>query len=210
MRGGWLAIKGIVVAFAFAVLAVAATRDSTNARPLAMILAYGSGTAFIVSNLRQWKKNNKIIKGASISWTVALVLLVFCLVTFTDVFSRANRNSSSVGSTASEIVTVPPPDPKETLLSNVRLDFQWHKDGFGNVMIADFTVKNPTQFRFKDFEIKCTHSAASGTVIDSNTRTIYEIVEPKSAKVIKEMNMGFIDSQVASSSCEITDLVPLQ
>jgi hypothetical protein len=82
--------------------------------------------------------------------------------------------------------------------------------GVGNVMIADFTIENPTRYRFKDFEIKCTHSAPSGTVIDSNTRTLYEIVEPKSKKIIKQMNMGFIDSQAARSDCEITDLTPIQ
>ena len=76
------------------------------------------------------------------------------------------------------------------LLRDVKLDFKWQKGGFGNVVIADFTVKNPTQYRFKDFEIKCTDSAPSGTVNDSNSRIIYEIVEPKSTKVIKQMNMG--------------------
>jgi len=50
----------------------------------------------------------------------------------------------------------------------------------------------------------------SGTVIDSNTRTIYETVEPKSTKIVKEMNMGFINSQASKSGCEISDLVPLQ
>ncbi len=92
----------------------------------------------------------------------------------------------------------------------MKLDYKWFKERFGNVMMADFTIKNPTQYRFKDFEIKCTHSAPSGTVIDSNTRTIYETVEPKSTKVIKQMNMGFIHSQASRSGCEITDLTPIQ
>jgi len=73
-------------------------------------------------------------------------------------------------------------------------------------MIANFTVHNPTQFRFKDFEIKCTHFAPSGTEIDSNTRTIYEIVNPNSTKTVTGMNMGFIQTQAARSSCQITDL----
>jgi hypothetical protein len=77
-------------------------------------------------------------------------------------------------------------------------------------MIADFTIKNPTRYRFKDFEIKCTHSAPSGTVIDSNTRTIYQTVQPTSTKVVKEMSMGFINSQATRSGCQITDLVVIQ
>jgi hypothetical protein len=79
--------------------------------------------------------------------------------------------------------------------------------GFGSIMMANFTIKNPTQYSFKDVEIECTHTAPSGTKIDSNTRTIYEVVAPKSTKVIRNMNMGFIRDQVSSSSCGITDLV---
>ena len=74
------------------------------------------------------------------------------------------------------------------------------------MMIVDFTINNPTIYRVKDLEIECTHFAPSGTKIDSNTRTIYEIVEPKGKKVVKDMNMGFIHSQAATTSCHITDL----
>ena len=210
-RGGWLAVKGFVIAFILAVVFIAATHDNTSARGLGMILAFGSGAAYIVINLRQWKKSNEVIKGAGIGWTVVALLLLFCLVNLPNVFGGgANETAASLGSsTVGSPVPLPAPDPKETLLRDVKLDFKWHKDGFDNIMIANFTLKNPTQYRFKDFEIKCTHSAPSGTVIDSNTRTIYE-TEPKSTKVIKEMNMGFINSQASRSGCEITDLVPLQ
>ena len=91
-------------------------------------------------------------------------------------------------------------------MSDVKLTFTWEKEGFGNIMTANFTVKNPTQYRFKDFEVTCNHFAPSGTRIDSNTRTIYEIVPPKSTKRFRGINMGFIHSQAASSACGITDL----
>ena len=51
----------------------------------------------------------------------------------------------------------------------------------------------------------CTHSAPSGTEIDSNTRTIYELVPAGSKKVVKDFNMGFIHSQAASTYCQIVD-----
>jgi hypothetical protein len=211
-RGGWLAVKGFVTAFILAVVLVAATHDNTSTRALGMILAFGSGVAYIVINMRQWKRNNEVIRGAGISWTVVALLLLFCLVNLPNVFGGGDKETSAsvVNSTISSPAPVPPPDPKETLLRDVKLDFKWHKDGFGNIMIADFTLRNPTQYRFKDFEIKCTHSAPSGTVIDSNTRTIYETVESRSTKVVKGMNMGFINSQASRSGCEISDLVPLQ
>ena len=175
-RGGWLAFKGFATAFILAVVFAAGTHVNTSARALCMILAFGSGLAYIVINLRQWKRNNEVIKGAGIGWTVVALLLLFCLVNLPNVFGGGDKETSAT--VGSSTISSPAPfsasDPKETLLRDVKLDFKWHKDGFGNIMIANFTLKNPTEYRFKDFEIKCTHSAPSGTVIDSNTRTIYE------------------------------------
>lgn len=71
---------------------------------------------------------------------------------------------------------------------------------------ANFTIKNPTERRYKDVEITCSHYSPSGTNIDSNTRTIYEVVEPKSTKKIRNFDMGFIHSQAVKTSCSITDL----
>jgi len=115
----------------------------------------------------------------------------------------SNSRSTDLSSTAGSAATV---DRKE-LIHSVKLDYKWSKS-FGSFMTADFTLNNPTNYRFKDFEIKCTHYSPSGTEIDHNTRTIYQIVEPQSKKVVKNFDMGFIHSQ-ANSSCEITDLTPL-
>ena len=113
-------------------------------------------------------------------------------------------HSGSGSSSGGEVAAV---DPKNIVKRDVKLKFQWHKEGFDNIMMADFTLTNPTTYRFKDVEIKCTHFAPSGTEIDSNTRTVYEVVEPKSTKRFKEVNMGFIHSQAKKSGCEIADLV---
>lgn len=63
--------------------------------------------------------------------------------------------------------------------------------------------------RFKDVEIKCTHFAPSGTEIDSNTRTIYQVFEAHSTQEIRQMNMGLIHSQVGRSGCQIVNLTVL-
>ena len=213
-RGGLLAVKGLVTAFILAVVSALAIHDDPIARTLFMILAFGSGMLYIVIMLRQWKRNNEVIQGAGIGWTVVVLLLFFCLINLPSVFGGGGKQTSaSVGNSANSF-TAPnldsTLDPKDTLLRDVKLDFKWRKEAFGSIMIADFTLTNPTQYRFKDFEIKCTHSAPSGTVIDSNTRIIYQTVEPNSTKVIREMNMGFIHDQASGSSCEMSDLVPLQ
>ena len=38
-------------------------------------------------------------------------------------------------------------------------------------MVATFVIYNDNKFPVKDLVVTCTHTANSGTVIDSNTRT---------------------------------------
>ncbi|HWL38701.1 MAG TPA: hypothetical protein VNO75_00560 [Gemmatimonadaceae bacterium] len=92
-------------------------------------------------------------------------------------------------------------------MSHAKLDYSWSKGGFENVMLATFIITNPTSRTIKDVEITCTHFAASGTKIDENTRTIYQIVPAKGKKRIPDFNMGLIHSQAKSSACTISDLV---
>jgi hypothetical protein len=94
--------------------------------------------------------------------------------------------------------------PREIALSQVKLKYSWSKDAV--VMTANFTIQNESEYVLKDFEIHCLHFAPSGTLIDQNTRTIYEIIKPHSAKRIPQFNMGFINSQAASSNCRIQNL----
>lgn len=70
------------------------------------------------------------------------------------------------------------------------------------------TVVNAASFAIKDFELTCTHQGTSGTEIDRNVRTVYEVVPANASKRIREINMGVIVSQASNSYCEITDAVP--
>lgn len=100
-------------------------------------------------------------------------------------------------------------DPKGTAIKNVDFKFDWGKASDGMVMLANFTFKNNNDFAVKDLTVTCNHHANSGTVIDSNTRTIYEMIKPKATKAVRNFNMGFINSQAASSGCHIADLVAM-
>jgi hypothetical protein len=86
-------------------------------------------------------------------------------------------------------------------------DWSWHKEGFNNIMEADFTITNGSRFDIKDIKIKCVHSAKSGTQIDSNTRTIYDVIKAGETRQFRKFSMGFIHSQVESSSASIQDFV---
>jgi hypothetical protein len=95
---------------------------------------------------------------------------------------------------------------KTRVIGSIGIKFTWGKEGFGNIMYATFTIHNMSGYNVKDIEITCVHTAPSGTVIDSNTRTIYEMFDDKSIRTIRNFDMGFIHSQVATSECKITDL----
>ncbi len=140
------------------------------------------------------------------STSAKIILALIVLVILGWIFGGRSGSTDSSSASSSPVPTI---DSKQILLQSVKLDYKWNKSGFGSIMMANFTLNNPTAYRFKDFEIKCSHYSPSGTLIDSNTRTIYEIVEPRSKKVVKDFNMGFIHSQAARSGCEITDLTPL-
>jgi hypothetical protein len=115
-----------------------------------------------------------------------------------------NNSSSSSSSSPSGAQTV---SDKDAVLSAVKLNYTWSTDEV--IMTANFKIDNPTAHSFKDFEITCNHYAPSGTKIDSNVRTIYEVVPAHSKKSVRNFNMGFINSQAHQSACQITNLVLL-
>jgi hypothetical protein len=95
---------------------------------------------------------------------------------------------------------------RDQMLANLRIDgFSWEADGFGNVMVATFMVNNKNPVSVRDVEISCGLSARSGTIINLTKRTIYESIDRKSYLSVREMNMGFIDSQATRSKCIVTD-----
>jgi hypothetical protein len=211
-RGGSLAVKLLLICYVvYLVGAISLGGTFDRAEKLVwMTLPFGMGAAYLIFRLLMWKRNNNPVTGAAIGWIIAVLMIT---ITVNGIAKMSGTSSSSSLSSASSSGTgagsfeySPPPDPKDIVMRRTKLDFTWSKDGFGSVMMASFIIQNPTRYRFKDVEIKCTHSAPSGTEIDSNTRTIYEMFEPRSTKQINKMNMGFIHSQATSSECRIKDL----
>ena len=84
---------------------------------------------------------------------------------------------------------------KDRMKSMVDLDYSWTKSGLGSVMELDLVIKNKNEFSVKDVEVRCEHYARSGTKIDANDRTIYDVIDAKSTKSYTRFNMGFIHEQ---------------
>jgi hypothetical protein len=137
------------------------------------------------------------------------IVIVFAVFFFMGIIGSAVRGGGTGSGTAGSSFTSTE-DAKSATAPLITLKYSWSKGGFDSVMLADFSIKNASSRSIKDVEIKCRHFAASGTQIDSNTRTIYELIKPNSTKRIPNMNMGFIHSQAKSSSCAVQDFVIVQ
>jgi len=88
-------------------------------------------------------------------------------------------------------------------------NFSWSTGSFGSIMEASFTIKNELPISIKDVEITCKHSSPSGTYIDSNSRTIYEIIKAGRTRTFDKVNMGFIHSQASRSSCKVVGMTKM-
>ena len=99
-----------------------------------------------------------------------------------------------------------PPDPTQIALKEVKLDFDWDKVGFENVLELNVRITNPTARAIKDVQITCDGYAESGTKIDHNVRTLYVQVPAKGKKSVEKFNMGFLNTQVKRVGCAIVNL----
>lgn len=135
-------------------------------------------------------------KTSLLTWLVLILFIV-------GIFNVGNNTSTSSHSSYKNLS----PTPEEQAKDLVTLEnFTWTRIGFDNIMEANFIIKNASKYDVKDIIIRCEHYSKSGTKIDSNTKTIYDIVEQNSTKKFPKFNMGFIHTQADSSNCRLIDL----
>jgi hypothetical protein len=97
---------------------------------------------------------------------------------------------------------------RRQILENIKVEaLSWSKEGFGNVMVATFRIDNNNPVPIKDVQVTCAHFANSGSMIDGNTRIVYEFINANSYHYVRDMNMGFINIQAERSRCDATDFV---
>jgi hypothetical protein len=128
--------------------------------------------------------------------------VLFVFVFSFALFQKPSSSSATVPTT--QIVEQKQPTYKE-VLSQLRIgSLSWDKNkGFGTIMSATFVVHNDSPIVVKDVVVTCRHSANSGTTIDSNTRTVYDIIRSKSYASVVDMNMGFISSEAIETKCSV-------
>ena len=141
-------------------------------------------------------------KTSVFTWLLIIIISIWFIGLFSSAPTSTRSKTSSTPSKSIELKQ----STKEIAMDNIKLTFTWKKSGFDNIMEANFIISNSSGYEVKDVEIACTHYAKSGTKIDSNKRTIFDIIPPNQSKQFNKFNMGFIHSQAEKTSCQITDL----
>lgn len=136
-----------------------------------------------------------------------IFLVIVLLVIFGRLFNTPENSSKN------DTSTIAPPRPthttKDTAMRAVKLDYKCSKSDIG-ILMADFSITNNSASEIKDIEITCEHYGKSGTKIDSNKRTIYDIIPAYETKFFNDFNMGFVHSQAHSTVCRCTGLKIVQ
>lgn len=153
-------------------------------------------------------------KTSLFTWIVAVLAGLWLFGFMVDIIvnpappQRAAASSSPSSPAPAPAPVVPPPISRQAQAEAATSieKFTWSKSAGGALMNADFTIRNSGGIDVKDIEIECVHFGPSGTRIDKNTRTIYEIVRAGQTRVFRGFDMGFIHSQAETSNCSIKSL----
>ena len=95
------------------------------------------------------------------------------------------------------------PNPKDNVSVSIS---NANRGGFGTVIIADIDIHNGNKTPVSDVKFTCYGYSKTGSKIDSNTRTIYEYVEPFNYKTIKGYNIGYVHNDVSYFKCETVSI----
>ena len=159
---------------------------------------YRKGTKLDAETPDSTLKSKKISK---------VLMIVIAFIVLVKLFSGETKTTEP---TSTPAVATSAAEMKANAMSKVKIKkLDWGKEGFDNVMIVNVTFENLSNRNVKDIVLTCNHYSNSQTKIDSNSRTIFEVIPIGKTKRVKNFNMGFIHNQASGTNCEISDLVLL-
>jgi len=86
--------------------------------------------------------------------------------------------------------------------------FTWSKAVPEIVIQANLTIESALPFALKEIEVACAQFARSGVVIDSQRRTITEVLPAHGRLQVEALNIGPVHPQAGSSGCRIVNVTP--
>ena len=86
--------------------------------------------------------------------------------------------------------------------------FTWSKAVPAIAIQADLTIESALPYALKEIEVACAQFARSGVVIDSQRRTISEVVPAHGRLQVEALEIGPIHPKAGSSGCRIVAVTP--
>ena len=134
---------------------------------------------------------------SSITWIAALTLGAL----FFGYLSKEHAPGTAATTASAPVKTEE--SSFDATLNNLKLDYTIGKAGFGNILQGNFTVTNSNKFPVKDIVIRCKNYAKSGTHLNNDEQTIYQVIPKSGKKTFNNVEVGLINPQSDSSSCAI-------
>ena len=138
------------------------------------------------------------------SWPVKVLIGFFALAFLGALASSSGRTTSAKAGSSTPARTL---SPQEDVRTNLLLDTKWTAGVLDNIWMANFTVRNNSNYSVKDIEITCEFAGKSGTRIDRNVRRVYEKFPAGTKRKVQNFNMGFVHTQANAGGCAVTDFV---
>jgi hypothetical protein len=103
--------------------------------------------------------------------------------------------TGSIKTSASPLDT----DPR-TAMNVVKVD--WRREGFGFTAVADVSVRNNNSFAVRVDRINCRFRAKDGA-IQNHAQGVYDIVQPRTERLIRDVSLGFVSSDAKGIDCSV-------
>jgi hypothetical protein len=78
-------------------------------------------------------------------------------------------------------------------------NWNWHRDGFGSLIVPDFTLENKNSFAVADIEITCALFDDNNALIDVKVFQLHQMLKERSSRAIGALNLGYADPRCANS-----------
>lgn len=95
-----------------------------------------------------------------------------------------------------------PPSETAAPAKPVGLHYNWALR-FGNLLVADLSVKNPNGFAIRDLQVKCVLTGRSGTTIGRAVTTIYDKVPAGGRRKFAAVRFGAVNPQAYAARCYV-------
>ncbi len=133
--------------------------------------------------------------------TIALAGLLGAAIVGTGgyLFSSTDDATIKTGSVkaAAPVLTT---DPR-TAMNVVKVD--WRRDGFGYTAVADVSVRNNNSYSVRVDRISCRFMKPDGAMED-HSQGVYDIVQPRTERLIRNVSLGFVNSEARGVDCSVS------